>query len=528
MYLDSRCHGVVAALLLASGLITPHFTLHAQEAEPSGQPTGGAASRPTTATDNLIARSVVKVFSTMRAPNPYKPWQKGAPSESTGSGVVIEGKRILSNAHVVLYASQVLVQANQAGEKIPAKVVAVAPGIDLAVLELDDETFFETHPPLPRAKTLPALQDTVLAYGYPMGGDSLSITKGIVSRIEFAPYHYPVAGMRIQIDAAINPGNSGGAAVVGDKMIGLAFSYLGGSQKIGYIIPCEEIELFLQDIADGHYDGKPAIFDDYQTLENPALYPFLKLDKSVHGMVVRKPDSKEADYPLKAWDVISKIDNTPVDDEGMVKLEDNLRVRFSYLVQKTARHGTVPLTVVRAGKELQIELPVSQRREQLLMGLEGAYPSYFVWGPMVFSTATREFVSGLMQEGSSWAGSLIAMGSPLIKRFGEKPAFKGEQLVVVSSPFFPHKLAKGYSSPAYQVVQAINGIPIKNLVHLVAVLRDCKEKFVTIEFDSIYGETLVFPRAEMLAATDEILADNGIRLQGSADTLEVWNAKAVP
>src|SRR3954451_14563767 len=196
MYLHSRCHGVVAALLLATGLITPHFNLHAADSElKDAKAETAATTAPTTAKDNLIARSVVKVFSTMREPNPYKPWQKEAPSESTGSGVVIEGKRILSNAHVVLYASQVLVQANQAGEKIPARVVAIAPGIDLAVLELDDETFFDTHPPLPRAKTLPALQDTVLAYGYPMGGDSLSITKGIVSRIEFAPYNYPVAGM---------------------------------------------------------------------------------------------------------------------------------------------------------------------------------------------------------------------------------------------------------------------------------------------------------------------------------------------
>src|SRR5690242_3652054 len=146
MYLHSRCHGVVAALLLATGLITPHFNLNAADSglkdlkvEPA------ATTAPTTAKDNTMASSVVKVFSTMRRPNPYKPWLKDAPSESTGSGVVIEGKRILSNAHVVLYASQVLVQANQAGDKIPATVVAIAPGIDLAVLKLEDETFFDTH-----------------------------------------------------------------------------------------------------------------------------------------------------------------------------------------------------------------------------------------------------------------------------------------------------------------------------------------------------------------------------------------------
>ena len=105
-------------------------------------------------------------------------------------------------------------------------------------------------------KRLPGIKDAVLAYGFPEGGNSLSITKGIVSRVEFAPYNFPVSGLRIQIDAAINPGNSGGPAVVGDKMIGLTFSRLVNAENIGYIIPSEEIELFLQDIADGHYDGQ--------------------------------------------------------------------------------------------------------------------------------------------------------------------------------------------------------------------------------------------------------------------------------
>ena len=99
----------------------------------------------------------------------------------------------------------------------------------------------------------------------------VSITKGIISRIEFTGYSVSAQGLRIQIDAAINPGNSGGPAVVNDEIVGLAFSHLQMAQNIGYIIPVEEIELFLQDVADGHYDGKPAMYDDLQTLENPAL-----------------------------------------------------------------------------------------------------------------------------------------------------------------------------------------------------------------------------------------------------------------
>src|SRR5271167_2631509 len=223
--------------------------------------------------------SVVKIFSTMRLPDPFKPWAKQAPSEATASGVVIEGRRILTNAHAVLYASQVQVQANAAGDKESATVLAIAPGIDLAVLQLDDPSFFDSHPPIGPALELPEIKGPLLACGFPTGGSSLSITKGIVSRIEFVSYNYPVSGLRIQVDAAINPGNSGGPAIAGDKMIGLAFSKLSGgdAQNIGYIIPNEEVELFLKDIADGHYDGKPAMYDDLQTLENPALREYLKL-----------------------------------------------------------------------------------------------------------------------------------------------------------------------------------------------------------------------------------------------------------
>src|SRR5271169_3637333 len=405
--------------------------------------------------------SVVKIFSTMRLPDPFKPWAKQAPSEATASGVVIEGRRILTNAHAVLYASQVQVQANAAGDKVSATVVAIAPGIDLAVLQLDDPSFFDTHPPVARASKLPQIKDPVLAYGFPTGGSSLSITKGIVSRIEFASYNYPVSGLRIQIDAAINPGNSGGPAIAGDKMIGLAFSRLGGdTQNIGYIIPNEEVELFLKDIADGRYDGKPAMYDDLQTLENPALREYLKLDKTVEGMVVHRPYKTDASYPLKEWDVITHIGDTPIDNQGMIKLDRDLRVSFGYLIQRLAKDGKLPLTVVRAGKVLQIQLPVSAEHPTLVTDLAGRYPSYFIYGPLVFSAATWQLVSNV-ENNAGMLRMLSFVKSPLVTRALDPPDADLDELVVVSSPFFPHKLANGYSNPAGSVVYTINGTRIR-------------------------------------------------------------------
>jgi S1-C subfamily serine protease len=472
-----------------------------------------------------IENSVVKVFSTMRYPDPFKPWSKQAPQEATASGVIIDGKRILTNAHAVLYASQVQVQANAAGDKVSASVLAIAPGIDLAVLKLDDEAFFDGHPPLARASKLPQIKDAVLAYGFPTGGSSLSITKGIVSRIEFVSYTFPVSGLRIQIDAAINPGNSGGPAVAGDKMIGLAFSRLGGdTQNIGYIIPNEEVELFLKDIADGHYDGKAAIFDDLQTLENPALREFLKLDKGVEGMVVHRPDKDDADYPLKEWDVITKIGDTPIDNQGMIKLDKDLRVQFGYQIQHVAKDGKLPLTLVRAGKTLKVDLPVSAEHPTLVRDLHGDYPPYFIYGPLSFSVATRQMLShfdgnvGMMR-------ALNFIKSPLATMAFDAPKPELQELVVISSPFFPHKLANGYSSSTGAVVYSVNRTPVKSLKHMVELLRDLKDPFVTFEFNQKGGEALVFSRTAVVAATEDILTDNGVRAQGSPELLAVWQTK---
>ncbi len=485
----------------------------------------GATLNSAAISADAVANSVVKIYSTVRYADPYKPWTKQAPTEISGSGVVIKGKRILTNAHVVLYASQVQVQANESGSMRMATVEAIAPGMDLAVLKLDDDSFFDSHLPLEWAAAPPPIQEPVSVYGYPLGGANLSITKGIVSRIEFASYNFPVGGLRVQIDAAINPGNSGGPAVADGKMIGIAFSRLGGTaQNIGYIIPCEEIGLFLADIADGHYDGKPMMFDECQVLGNSTLRSFLGLDEAARGIIVNQPDSTNADYPLKKWDIITKIGDTPVDEQGMVNLNNDLRVFFKYLVQKMATNGVVPLTVVRNGKEMQINLPTSKNFPRLIPDLNGGYPSYFVYGPVVFSSATGQFMDGFM--GGNYGGARMAFlsitGNPLITRASDKPSFDGEELVVISSPLFPNQLSRGYANPIGQVVKSVNGIPVKNLKHLVGILRDCKDKYVVIEFFS-RAPTLVFPRNEMAVATDMVLTDNDIRSQGSPDVMAVWN-----
>src|SRR5262249_34254088 len=145
-----------------------------------------------------------------------KPWTNGNPVEVFGTGTVIEGKRILTNSHLVLYATEVYVQARRGGDKVEARVEALAQDMDLALLSLKDEKFFQKRPGVPRAKKLPKVQDNVAVHGFSIGGNDLSVTKGVVSRIDFSGSY-----LVVQVSAAVNPGNSGGPALAGDDMIGL-------------------------------------------------------------------------------------------------------------------------------------------------------------------------------------------------------------------------------------------------------------------------------------------------------------------
>ncbi|MCA9263282.1 MAG: trypsin-like peptidase domain-containing protein [Planctomycetales bacterium] len=470
---------------------------------------------------DVIRDSVVQLHVTKRPPDFQRPWTKEDAVKSSGSGVIISDSRILTNWHVVEYETQLFVQLNQSSDKHPAVVEVGSPEMDLAIVRLEDESILKDYPALSFVDKLPSIRSTVNVYGYPLGGDDLSVTEGIVSRIEFSRYSYGALGLRIQVDAALNPGNSGGPAVLDGKLAGLVFSKMNQAENIGYLIPTEEVQRFLDDVQDKTYDGKLTMFDSIQTVENAALRDKLKLPEEIGGVMIQEPYVEDEDYPLKRWDVITQIDDVPIDKEGNVQIRDDLRLDFRYLIPEHSRDDKVTATIFRDGATQQVEIPVRSSRDFLLPMLRGEYPRHFILGPLVFSVATQEFVNSLGVKGQVY---LSAMQSPMIERRVDKPAFEGEELVVMPNRMFPHRIIKGYSNIPFGVVESVNGVAIRNLKHLVELLRDCRDEFVTLQMAG-EQETLVFRREELNKSTEEILSDEGIRYQYSKDLEEVWEGK---
>ncbi len=473
------------------------------------------------ADEDAVKSSVMKIHSTHRYPDPFSPWSKSTPTESSGTGFLIDADRILTNAHVVRYGSQIYVTPNQSGEKLEATVEAISHGLDLAVLKLENADLVAGLKPLEIDSNLTPLRSEVSVYGFPIGGNQISITKGIVSRIEYAELNSEQLGLRAQIDAATNPGNSGGPAISNGKVVGVAFSGVANADNIGYLIHSIEVIGFLKDIEDGKCDGKPNLWDYFHSVENPSLRSKLKLPKAMGGVMVSAIRNPASDYPLQKGDVITKIGPHAIDSQGNVKVNE-LTLNFLYYCPILAKHGTVPITVWRGGREIELCCPSPNNLRTLLPKLDGDYPRYFIFGPLTFEAATEEIVDGLMTD-ENWSRRLTTQHSPLMSSLQILPMESLEEIVFVPSPPFSHRSTKGYRPFILSVVHSINGIEIKSLKHLVEVLRDCTDEYLEIQFAELGAENLVFNRQELASATDEILADNNIRKQYSDDLEQTWN-----
>ncbi len=176
-----------------------------------------------------VQKSLVRITNTAAEPDYKAPWNAGGLQRSVGAGFVIDGNRIMTNAHVVSNSRYLTVERDGDPNKYPAKVQFLANDCDLALITVPAPDFFKNMIPL-KFGGIPALESTVSAYGYPIGGERMSVTTGIVSRVDFQLYTHSSIDqhLAIQISAQINPGNSGGPVMQDSKVVGVAFQGYSG------------------------------------------------------------------------------------------------------------------------------------------------------------------------------------------------------------------------------------------------------------------------------------------------------------
>ncbi|MBK6514044.1 MAG: trypsin-like peptidase domain-containing protein [Polyangiaceae bacterium] len=458
-------------------------------------------------------QSVVKVLTVSDSPDYEQPWQSHGPSNSTGSGGIVltkRGLRVLTNGHVV--QNQVFVELRRFGasRKYVAEVEGVSHECDLALLRVPREEFFQGAEPI-EIGTLPLLGDTVTVCGYPIGGDRLSLTQGVVSRIEVSAYsHSQRPLLSVQIDAAVNAGNSGGPVFKGDKLIGVAFQALDESQNIAYAISVPVIEHFLADLDAGRPATFPSLGVVWQRLESDSHRRSLGLKRADGGVLVAR-----VAYESTAWgviqegDVILAIDGEPVGSDGTVQLRTGELVDHSHRVALRAVGDTLRLALFRERR--RIEVDVVLQRPSLLVP-EDQYdikPTYYVFGGFLFAPLTRDY---LKSWGNEW---WKAAPNELVSIYENQIRTPERREVVILQKVLADRVNQGYHEHENHVVVAIDGVPVKSIVDLVDLIDNGAGTFVSVHLAD--GQRLVLERAKARERGVAILDRYNLRFDRSPD-----------
>ncbi|KAK9842029.1 hypothetical protein WJX81_004728 [Elliptochloris bilobata] len=467
--------------------------------------------------------AVIKVFCVHTEPNYSLPWQRKRQYASTSSGFLVsgpEGERwLLTNAHSVEYSSQVKVKRRGDDQKFLAEVLAVGTECDIALLTVADPAFWEGVTPLVFG-ALPRLQDGVAVVGYPIGGDTISVTSGVVSRIEVTSYvHGSTELLGVQIDAAINSGNSGGP-VFNDRgqCCGIAFQSLAGSdaENIGYVIPTPVIQHFLTDFKrNGRYSGFPVLGVKWQRMESAALRASHRLAAGQKGVLVRSvaPTSPAAGT-LRAGDIIMRFDGIQVACDGTVPFRTGERISFHYLISQKYTGDQVRLDVLRVGQTVELSVRLASPDALVPLHLGGLGPSFLITAGIVFTVCCEPYLQ-------SEYGADYVSESPvkLLDRLLHGQRQVADEQVVVLSQVLACDATLGYEELYNVQVLRFNGEPVLNLRHLAQLCLACTAPFMRFDLD--YDEVVVLHTEAARAATSEILELHSIPAPVSRDLADL-------
>ena len=445
-----------------------------------------------------IRKSLVRITTTTQDANYRIPWLPGQTGGGTGTGWVVSKDRIVTNAHVVSNSRFLTVEKENDPKKYIASVEHVGHDCDLALLKVEDASFFKGTKAL-AIGGIPEIETTVSVFGYPIGGERLSVTRGVVSRVDFRTYTHSTVDshLTIQIDAAINPGNSGGPVMQDGKVVGVAFQGYSGdvAQAVGYMIPTPVIKHFLQDIRDGRYDRYMDLSIGTFNLLNPAHRKALGMPDDDRGVVVSTVAAAGVSAGIvQPGDVLLAIDGLPIASDGFVELEGS-RVLMAEVAERKFLGDTVKLSVVRDKKPMELSIKMDRAwPHQLQTRAYDQQPRYVLFGGLLFQPLSRNLFSAYQ------------FSNPRISYyfdfFMSKELYKERPEVIVLSAILPDPINTYLGEFREGIVDEVNGKKAKTLDDLASAFAEPSE-FYVIKFLG-GGRPLVLERAAVEKARDRI------------------------
>jgi len=440
--------------------------------------------------------SVVRIYATTQEPDHDSPWQASSPSSSTGSGVIIGPRRVLTGAHVVADATFLQVQKVSDPNKFIARVVRVAHDCDLALLEVEDPAFSDDVD-VAEIGELPSLRDRVSVVGYPIGGEEISVTEGVVSRIEVQRYsHSQRYLLAATVDAAINQGNSGGPAFLDGKVAGIAFQTLDDAENIGEIVPAPVVRTFLRGIDAGRAPEVPGLGVITQNLENPTLRARLGMPAGRSGVLVSRVEFGGACWgAIEAGDALLSINGMPIANNGTIQYRGQYRTRFSAELAEHFVGDRIELEILRSGALEKVTVELAPQVYLVPRSQYDRQPSYFVYAGLVFQPLTRDFLS-------TWDEWWNKAPKEFLHHYYVGVRTPERREVVVLSQVLADEINVGYEDLYNESIVSVNGVKPGDMREFVDLLSAARGR---VELRTSADGVIVLDADEVAGANQRIL-----------------------
>lgn len=452
--------------------------------------------------EELVQNSVVKVYNNSIDIDSIHPWKIRSREQSAGSGYCIEinsKKFILTNAHCVAGSTLTRVLPYGQAQQSTAEIVFVMSSCDLAILDVDDPSFWEKLTPMSFTDRIPQALETVYVIGYPLGdacGHNISFTRGVVSRLVCTTYqvHGNVENIAIQVDAAINPGNSGGPVV--DKkgnVVGTAFQGFEDADGIGEIIPvCVFKNLFLTYYnLYGHLPKKqrrlkadqlPELGISWQNMEADSLREYYQMSNDQSGILVTSVSPlSNLVGKIQPDDIIMEINGHVIESNGTSRFHGNQKIylKYDHLVRNHPPNKPCQLKILRKGKTLDLEVIPKHVPKAYNDDYNNSNYSYFIVGGLVFISATIQYISQYVSDNNKMHPYMHAI-------LFETECEEREHQFIFLSTILSHKINAGYKHKNFTTypLTHFNGQKVKNLKHLSQLCDQCSGSYMKFEFKS--------------------------------------------
>ena len=428
--------------------------------------------------DEDLLRSVAQVRVTSYEVEFENPWQKGSGSQFFGSAVLIDDDRMITNAHVISLPLRIDVRRGDSNRWYKAVIENVSDASDLAILVVKDKSFYKGSRPVTIGNDV-VLGSEMTVVGFPIGGDSVSITEGILSRTEVTAYaHSGIQNLTYQLDAAINPGNSGGPVFHNGKLVAISSQSLEESDNIGYAIPVHVINQFIADVKDGKVDGVPILPFYTQIIFNSTQRDFYGMGGR-SGLRVIQSAGPEDERCLADGDIILSVDGLPIGPDGMIRAGTLGSVPIDYLASSKQLGDSLDFELVAKGKNRSVSCELNWTWNDVFTVTPTTYKYRPVWaqvGGIVVVEMTDELFEFLhtneiaLQEGVTDTETQLQQGTP------QDPS---RYLFVVN--VLQHDLNAGYDVTGL-LLNTVNGIALRNIKHLQQLLDSNPLPWVELGF----------------------------------------------